>query len=79
MAKKKNSAKKGDLKIEFKSPEFTESFILSLREFFPDAKFKKNNSSALTIWADGNLLSEIRILSERECFQREKISVYTPC
>ena len=78
MAKKKNSAKKGDLKIEFKSPEFMESFILSLREFFPDAKFKSNNS-ALTIWADVNLLSEIRILSERACFQRTKLSVFTPC
>ena len=78
MAKKKNSAKKGDLKIEFKSPEFMESFILSLREFFFFFMFKSNNS-ALTIWADVNLLSEIRILSERECFQREKISVYTPC
>ena len=79
MAKKKNPAKKGDLKIEFKSPEFMQSFILSLEEFFPEAKFKENNSSTLTIWADNNLISEIRILSERACFQRTKLSVFTPC
>ena len=59
MAKKKNSAKKGDLKIEFKSPEFMQSFILSLREFFPEAKFKENNSSTLTIWADMNIFHNL--------------------
>ena len=79
MAKKKNLAKDGDLKIEFKAPEFMESFILSLGEFFPEAKFKRNNSSTLAVWANGNLLSEIRILSEKACFQRTKLSVFTPC
>lgn len=74
----KKTKKKPDMRLEFANSEFADSFALTLLTTFPNCDFIVQDN-IIILWASKKSLTSIKEMSGYNCFQRNKISVYSPC
>ena len=79
MAKKKKKKKTRslpDIDVIFAVEELTDKFVTALHLQFPDCRFEQDGN-LVSIWAPMKDLPLIRSLTEKSCFCRRSISLYT--